>query len=844
MGREPTDAAIRRCEVLVIGSGAGGATTAASLAERGYDVLVIEEGPDVDTSRRATNSPSAFAELYRDRGLTPILGKQSIAYVEGRCVGGSTEVNSAFWHRLSAECYDRWRGDAMLADCTVDGMQGYFERLERDLSVSYLDPGQPLPRSSERFRRGIEAVGWRYTEVPRCQKDSKNAFAAGAKQSMQRTFLPKALAAGASLIADCRARRLQIRGSRVTGVLVDGSGAEGGALREIRADYVFVCGGAIQSAALLRRSGIRRNVGENLRLHPMIKAAALFDEEIGADEEPLPVYQVNELRPNISIGGSVFTPGFLAMLLADHGQPGIEGMRDWNRMALYYAATRAMNRGTIRTIPGGVSAVVRYRLTGADQLLLSTGLSHLGEILFAAGARAVYPSLRSFPVLRSVDDCRGMRKNPVPLAAMSLSTVHAFSSCPMGENPDLCATDSFGKVRDIDNLYVNDASLLPDSPGVNPQGTIMAIALRNSDHFADAQHRRRRRGVPRSRPAVLLTGAPGWLGTRLAEVLTSPSADSPMQLASSPALRCLVEPTISDGALRALPEGVEVVRGDLGDPTALAELCAGAEGAVLFHLAGVIHPTAGVAELARINVDGTERLLRAAAAAGARRVVAMSSNSPFGFNPHRDHSFDEASPYRPHMGYGRSKQRMEELVRAAGDALETTIIRAPWFYGPHQPARQTRFFRMVRAGRFPILGDGEQRRSMAYIDNLCQGLLLAASSPVAAGKVYWIADERPYSVNEIVATVRDVLEKDLGLACAGRQLRLPAGIGALARLADGVLQATGIYNQTIHVLGEMDQSIACSVEKAKRELGYAPQVSLREGMLASLRWCMANGQWI
>jgi nucleoside-diphosphate-sugar epimerase len=264
---------------------------------------------------------------------------------------------------------------------------------------------------------------------------------------------------------------------------------------------------------------------------------------------------------------------------------------------------------------------------------------------------------------------------------------------------------------------------------------------------------------------------------------------------------------------------------------------------VLFHIAGVVHPARGTREFEQVNVDGTRHLLRAAIDAGVRRFVAVSSNSPFGFNPSRDHLFDESSPYAPYMGYGRSKQRMELLVQEAqaSGRIETVIIRPPWFYGPHQPPRQTLFFKMIKEGRFPILGDGTQKRSMAYVDNICQGLLLAATIERAAGETYWIADERPYSINEIVETVRRVLEDDFGVACADRQLHMPRMVGELARIADAALQGVRVYSQKLHVLGEVGHTIACSIDKAKAELGYAPAVALRQGMLESVRWCLARG---
>jgi nucleoside-diphosphate-sugar epimerase len=191
------------------------------------------------------------------------------------------------------------------------------------------------------------------------------------------------------------------------------------------------------------------------------------------------------------------------------------------------------------------------------------------------------------------------------------------------------------------------------------------------------------------------------------------------------------------------------------------------------------------------------------------------------------------------MNYGRSKMLMELAIHRAQQAgrLETTIIRPPWFYGPFQPARQTLFFEMVRDGKAPIVGSGENLRSMAYVENICQGLLLAAVSPQANGRTYWIADERPYTMNEIIDTIERLLENEFGQTCAHRRMRLPGVASEVAWAIDYTLQSLGLYNQKIHVLSEMNKSIACSVERAQRELGYRPTISLEEGMRRSLRAC-------
>ncbi|MCX8092190.1 MAG: NAD-dependent epimerase/dehydratase family protein [Verrucomicrobiae bacterium] len=341
---------------------------------------------------------------------------------------------------------------------------------------------------------------------------------------------------------------------------------------------------------------------------------------------------------------------------------------------------------------------------------------------------------------------------------------------------------------------------------------------------------------------ALVTGATGWLGSRLVEVLIRGLADDE-RFREPPGglrVRALVLPGEDATVLRELSERVDIVTGDVRRAGDCERFCAGAGGAILFHTAGVIHPRR-VREFYQVNRDGTVNMLEAAIRAGLRRAVVVSSNSPCGCNPHPDHLFDELSPYRPWLNYGRSKMEMELAVRARAGRMETVIVRAPWFYGPNQPPRQTLFFRMIRAGRVPIVGGGANLRSMAYVDNLCQGLLLAATHPQAAGRVFWIADRRPYAMNEIVDTVERLLEREFGLPCAHRRVRLPGFVSRLAWMADAILQAFGFYNAKIHVLAEMNRTIACSVARAERELGYRPTVELEEGMRRSLRWCIARG---
>ena len=343
-------------------------------------------------------------------------------------------------------------------------------------------------------------------------------------------------------------------------------------------------------------------------------------------------------------------------------------------------------------------------------------------------------------------------------------------------------------------------------------------------------------------PLVLVTGAAGWLGLNLVQALVRGLPDHPALAAPRPdrRIRCLLLPGQDAAPLRAISDRLEFVTGDLRNPADCARFLAGARDALLFHTAGVIHPR-NTAEFDDINVRGGTQLLDAAIAAGVRRAVIVSSNSPCGCNPHPDHLFDERSPYHPYMGYGRSKMRLELAVREREGRLDAVIIRPPWFYGPHQPARQTLFFEMVRDGKAPLVGPGTNLRSMTYLDNLCQGLLLAAANPAARGQIYWIADRQPYPMTEIIDTIERLLETEFGARCAHRRLRLPGLASEVAYGADAALQKLGLYQQKIHVLSEMNKTIACSVARAERELGYRPTIALEEGMRRSLQWCVDRG---
>ena len=298
------------------------------------------------------------------------------------------------------------------------------------------------------------------------------------KQSMSKTYMPRVTAAGARVLTGTRVDRVLLRRGRVTGAVAT---TASGALT-ISAGHVWVCGGAIATPALLQRSGAGRGAGRTLSMHPTVKLVARFDAPLDAARD-VPVHQIKEFAPDLSFGGSASRRGYWRW----------HWLRTGPTTGRCSTSTPSSSRSTTRRSaragrPGACvrcqGFAIRWSPSGSGEpicALLACGLRRLAHLLFAAGAR----SLSTPPCPERGHSWRltTSRHCPPLCRATKLMTVHLCSSVPMGERRDRCPADSYGRVRGVGGLRVNDASLLPSAPGINPQGTIMAIAARNCAQF-------------------------------------------------------------------------------------------------------------------------------------------------------------------------------------------------------------------------------------------------------------------------------------------------------------------------------------------------------------------------
>jgi nucleoside-diphosphate-sugar epimerase len=330
--------------------------------------------------------------------------------------------------------------------------------------------------------------------------------------------------------------------------------------------------------------------------------------------------------------------------------------------------------------------------------------------------------------------------------------------------------------------------------------------------------------------AILVTGAPGWLGTELVRELDDRYPDTE--------IRCLVLQGEDTTPLSSFD--VDLYPGDVRDPESLH---AAYEGGVetVYHCAGIIHPPLTKASLFYdINTDGTETMLSVGADHGVDHFVYISSNAAQGFNDDTADLMTEDMPCEPESNYGKSKYRAEEHVRRYGrdHDLSYTIVRPCWYYGPRQPERMATLMQMIADGSPIVFGDGTNLRSMTYIPALVAALCtIRERADTAANETYWIADETPYTTDHIYETIADCL----GVADLSPRY-IPKPLSRLCEIADIALGKVGLYEQHLHVAGEMSRHIACDPSKAMADLEYDPPSALRPGMERSVEWALEHGQ--
>lgn len=505
-GAQPLPAEIT-CDVAIVGSGAGAGITAELLTRAGLDVLIIEEGPLKTSSDFRQLESDAYPQLYQESAARKTADK-AITILQGRCVGGSTTVNWTSSFRTPDDTLAHWQQQFGLKDYTPEALSPWFLQAEQRLGIGpWLAPPN---ENNDLLKRGANRLGISAAAISRNVKGCWNLGSCGlgcptnAKQSMLVTTIPAALDAGARLLVETRADAFEWRGERITRLDCVPAAPDGGSVGSpgvrVLAKHYVVAGGAINSPALLLRSGMLdpyERLGRRTFLHPVVISAALFDQKVEAwSGAPQTIYSDHFLGVDAidgPIGYKLEAPPMHPVLTATTMAGfGLEQARLLGQfphlhslLALLRDGFHAQSQGGTVSVRGDGTPVLDYPLTefvmdGARRALLS-----MAEIQFAAGAREVRPVHERAHGYRSwVEAQREIAALPMKPLLTRVVSAHVMGGCGLAGEERLGVVRPDGRHWQIDNLSVHDGSIFPTSIGANPQLSVYGMVNRLASGLA------------------------------------------------------------------------------------------------------------------------------------------------------------------------------------------------------------------------------------------------------------------------------------------------------------------------------------------------------------------------
>jgi choline dehydrogenase-like flavoprotein len=450
-------------------------------------VIMLEEGDYHRRSSLIGRTQPMVKKLYRDQGLTMALGNVGIPVWAGRGVGGTTTINSGTCYRAPERTFRRWREEHGLVGYSSDSLDPYYARVESMLRVERArfeltgGVGRVVARGAEKLRMKHGPV---HRNAPDCDGQGVCCFGCptGAKRSTDVSYVPAALERGAQLVTAARVSGIETVAGRARGVTARlGSGRR---LR-VKAESVVVAGGALMTPLILREAGVCEGspaLGKNLTIHPANKAMASFDETIDMASGIPQGYAVEELaEEGIMFEGGSVPLEVLAVSVPWVGRRLTDLLAQYRNLAIFGFMIEDSAHGEVRPGPKRGSPLITYSLTQADVDRMQRGMVTMSNLFLAAGATKVYPMIPGMEELSTVEQVRRLSAMRLAPSAFDVTAYHPLGTCRMGTDPETSVVGTDFETHEVEGLFIVDGSVVPGPLGVNPQMTIMAMALRAAE---------------------------------------------------------------------------------------------------------------------------------------------------------------------------------------------------------------------------------------------------------------------------------------------------------------------------------------------------------------------------
>lgn len=490
-------------DYVVVGSGAGGATAAVTLARAGAKVAIVEAGAWRDPQDYPASVYGAMRDMLDAWGSNFTRGRAYWPIVQGTLVGGSTVINSAIAVRTPEDIFQQWeREHGVGGKAMAEEVWRIQDDLERELCVEEVPPNA-RGRSNLLAKQAADKLGFENHYMLRyikgCTGDGQclQGCRGDKKQSLNRNYVPEVLGLGGDVLSCAPVDRVLLEGNRAVGVrgrFLHPQTKERGAEFVVRAKKgVLVAGSVTKTPILLMQSGIKsRALGKFFRAHPGTPCFGVYDEPVDMNTGATQGWASIAYRkdPGFKLETLSLPIDMLSGRLSGSGAQLMERLTEFRHMAMWVHACRAETVGEVkRTLTG--KPAVHYQLDRTDMLKFREAMYTIAKMHVAAGARAVVPGVFGMPYKLEANQIDQLKEAPIDPRAYVAILSHLFGGCVMGKDPTRSVCDGQGRVHGYEGLVIADASAIPTNLGVNPQHTIMALARLFAEQLVGTRTRSR-----------------------------------------------------------------------------------------------------------------------------------------------------------------------------------------------------------------------------------------------------------------------------------------------------------------------------------------------------------------
>ncbi|MAA79154.1 MAG: hypothetical protein CL916_07820 [Deltaproteobacteria bacterium] len=483
--KEESGAQTWTTDIVIIGSGAGGAMAAMTLSEAGFDVVVLEQGFHYDYKNAPKTLGETIGTMYEENGFRTTKGEPPIPVAGGKGLGGSTLINSAICFHTPKDTLQRWNELSNGAFANEDAFYQKQDEIWKFMQVRET-PDMRLSGNDLAHKRATKKLGWVegniHRNTPGCGGCGRcNAICSiNGKNSIDRAALPRAAKAGARIYTGTVVQ--QITEKKVQGYILNRAKKRIGTFT-LHAQTLIIAAGSIGTPSLLQASGHNTKndqIGIGLHIHPVINTWAIVPDPIYRPGSTQGHYSDQFVDDRVLLEANPILAGAFYQAFPAYGLSGKELMLKGAHMASTGALIRDITEGSVG-IPNNGSAKISYSLGEADRKALILGI-HKGAQLWLEGADAeqiALPIFGSSPC-RSMDEVYKAAPTDLSLERMIGYSSHPQASCRIGR-----ALDHNGKLLGYSNIYVMDASSLPSNVGRNPQISIFTTIRILAERFCE-----------------------------------------------------------------------------------------------------------------------------------------------------------------------------------------------------------------------------------------------------------------------------------------------------------------------------------------------------------------------